>query len=306
MKTIKSRAATLALILILLLATSMLTSSCDSTKEAVFVNSQLVDDNGVPYGVPTAGGLPQVLSQDYLLSIAENTIAGHEMWTLRGNNQNVGTTYEAVWDYSTAYVLPAAPIQMEVVSTDNTKDISGGAGVTSVLLTYLDGSFVEHRETILLSGTTPVGTAAKDIYRVNYFCAQTTGSDGVSAGNISLRTFGGGTIYGYMLAGRNIAEQAIYTVPAGKTLYITSRLYSTSDAAKGVRLLHAAKYNQVARTALSFFMAQSEIVSFNSVVYIPLEIPTRIPEKIDMAVACISTQAGASASTQLRGWLENN
>lgn len=37
-----------------------------------------------------------------------------------------------------------------------------------------------------------------------------------------------------------------------------------------------------------------------------LLLPTKLPEKTDLKISVISTQAGASADTYLRGWLEEN
>lgn len=125
-----------------------------------------------------------------------------------------------VWDGPTdRYVPPAAPIQMQVVST-SAADTAAGTGARSVRIYYLDTNYVAHDEVVVMNGTAPVLTAATNILRVNKMHVYTIGSGGVTAGNISLQAIGGAVTYSYMTVGRNLARQAVYTVPEGYKLRI--------------------------------------------------------------------------------------
>jgi len=245
----------------------------------------------------------------YTYDIAEGNISGHTPWTKTGYNPNVGTTQETVWSYSTEYVFPAAAMQMEVVSSDNTQDKPGGTGALSVYMVYLDGNYIEHTETLTLNGTTAVPTVATDIYRVNNVRCASVGTGGKPVGNITLRGVGGGSTYSYMLAGYTRARNSVYTVPAGKTLFINSIMFSCADATKGVRFINQATYDNMADTILTpgiFFMPYTEATLYNNVMVKVLEVPTKLPEKTDIRVSVISGQAGALADVQLKGWLEDN
>ncbi len=291
----------LAVLLILLLTLT----SC-SVSDPGYMNTRFIDENGVVYGIKQIDGKPRVSSMPYLYDIAEGHVTGHESWSKTGYNPNVGTTEETVWSYSTAYVYPIAAMQMEVVSTDNAKDIPGGVGCLTVTITYLDGNYNEHATVVALNGTTAVPTTPVNIYRVNSFRCTTVGTDGKPAGNIILRGIGVGTVYSYILAGYTQARNIVYCVPEGKTLYITSVMWSCADAAKSVRFINQANYDSVPGVPRSFFLPYGEVTLYNTAFYRPLETPTVFPEHTDIKISVISAQAGAVADVALRGWLEDN
>ena len=293
-------------ILLLLLLIPFTLSGCTTLDEAGYQNVQFVDETGTPYGIKQIDNKPRVSSMPYLFDVAEGNVAGHEAWSKSGYNPNVGTTMETVWSYSTQYVFPAAAQQMEVVSSDNTKDIPAGTGALAVTIYYLDGNYVERSETVSLNGTTPVLTAHNNLYRINGFRCTSIGTDDVPAGNIELRTAGGGTVYSYIPAGYTRARNIVYTVPDGKNLYITSVMFSCADATKGVRFINQANYDNVPGVPRSFFLPYIEATLYNTSLYRPLETPTMFPEHTDIRVSVISGQAGATADVVLRGWLEDN
>lgn len=132
-----------------------------------------------------------------------------------GRCSDLDNVIRDTWDGPTPiYVFPAAPMQMQVVSA-SANDAAAGTGIRSVLITYLDADYDVHQETVTLNGTTPVNTVATNILRVNGVRAVSVGSGGMAAGNISLQAVGGATTYSIIPAGRNLARQAIYTVPDG-------------------------------------------------------------------------------------------
>ena len=293
-------------LLLLLLLIPFILSGCTTLDEAGYQNVQFVDETGTPYGIKEIDNKPRVSCMPYLYDVAEGNVAGHIAWSKTGYNPNVGTTEETVWSYSTAYVFPVAAMQMEVVSSDNLKDIPGGTGALLVTIYYLDGNYVERSETVTLNGTTPVLTTNNNLYRINGFRCTAIGADDVPAGNISLRGVGGGTVYSYIEAGYTRARNIVYTVPDGKNLYITSIMFSCADAAKGVRFINQANYDNVPGVPRSFFLPYGEAVLYNNAFFRPLELPTMFPEHTDIKVSVISTQAGAIADVALRGWLEEN
>lgn len=137
-----------------------------------------------------------------------------------GRCSDVDNVLRDTWDGPTPlYVFPAAPMQMQIVSTA-AGDTAAGAGVRTVRLYYLDANYVERQEVLTLNGVTPVLTTATNILRVNKMHAGSVGANGVASGAITLASVGGATTYSLMAAGRNFARQAIYTVPEGKILQI--------------------------------------------------------------------------------------
>lgn len=292
-------------LILLLLIPLLLMGGC-AIEEASYANIQLIDESGTPYGVKEVDGKIRTSSMPYLYDIAEGNVPDHYSWSKTGYNPNVGTSEETVWSYSTQYVWPTAAMQMEVVSSDNTQDKAGGTGALTVTINYLDGSYNEHSTVVTLNGTTAVPTTPVNIYRVNAFRCTTVGTNNSPVGNITLRGIGGGTVYSYILAGYTRARNIVYTVPEGYNLYITSIMWSSADATKGVRFINQANYDNLSATPKSFFLPYHETILYNTAFYRPLEIPTFFPEHTDLKVSVISAQAGAIADVALRGWLEVN
>lgn len=67
------------------------------------VNSQLVDENGVAYGVKHIGNKPRVSAMSYQFDIAEGNVPDHVAINKFGHNSSVGAALEPVWDYSGPY-----------------------------------------------------------------------------------------------------------------------------------------------------------------------------------------------------------
>ena len=268
-------------------------------------SAKFVDESGTAYGVKHIENKPRVSSMPYLYDIAEGNVSGHEAWTKIGYTPTMNTTESDLWSKAGVYVFPATAQQMEVVSSDNTQDKAGGTGATAVTIYYLDNAWAEQTEVVLLDGTTPVNTVATNIYRINGFRVTAAGATGKSLGNLSLRNTAGDTTYGYITAGYTRARSSFYTVPANKTLYVTSFTVSFGYAANQThycRLYTRATQNAGVRVA-GIFYPYTEVVCANTSQHVMLEIPTKLVEKVDIKVSGIASVAGI-ASIALRGWLE--
>lgn len=199
-----------------------------------------------------------------------------------------------VWDGPTdRYVPPAAPIQMQVVSS-SANDTAAGTGARSVRIYYLDTNYVAHDETVILNGTTPVLTAATNILRVNKMHVKTVGSSGVSAGNISLQAVGGAVTYSYMIAGRNLARQAIYTVPDGFRLRLEQWQLSSGSTGN-----HFCQHTLAATSddgeLSTVLLPKDEQGSQNGGLVIGYEFVIEdLPPRADVRVVAIADQANAN------------
>ena len=185
-----------------------------------------VDQDGNAYGVRHVDNKPRVSSMPYLYDIAEGSIPGHNSFHKIGYNPDVDNLLEDLWSVGGLYVFPTAGMQMEVVSSSNSDDGSpAGMGVRTVKLCYLDSNYIEQTEIITLNGTTVVPTVATNILRIQRFYTNTVGSSGVAVGNIDIRHLSNTPIYARIMTGYNSSRQTVWTVPAGKTLYIVSLEY---------------------------------------------------------------------------------
>lgn len=249
----------------------------------------------------------RVISQDYLQSIAEGDIANHTPFEKLGYNDDVGATEEDVWTQGGTYPFMASASALEVVSS-NANDTLAGTGVQKVRVNYLDADYSAASEILSLNGTTPVPLTDTTILRVNSLRATQVGTGAVAAGNITCRLVGGAaTVYRAIVQGFTRGRGLVYTVPLGKTLYITSVAVSSGYTTSGklVRWIGRAQVDDTAPTVkISFFQPFFEIQTQDSAFYRNFEMPIIVPATADLKMSAISNGAGSICSCALRGWLE--
>ncbi len=138
--------------------------------------------------------------------------------------------------------IPTVGETWEIVA-ESANDASAGTGARTVRVTYLDADHVEQTETVSLSGVTPVVMTATDAFRFISVEVRTWGSatnalyGKCNLGNIVVRDTTSKNIRGVIefddtvaldFHGKNISRTSFYTVPAGKTAFITSSFINTS------------------------------------------------------------------------------
>lgn len=266
---------------------------------------------------PTTGSLARVVDgklrsicQSSLYAIAEGLLTGHSEFEQFGYNAAVGTASEDVWGGSTTYSFPAANVQMEVLGA--AQDTLAGTGIQKIMVHYLTSGFVEKTVQVDMSGATPVDLAA-DMYRVNRVHAVQVGTGGGAAGTVTVRLKGGAaTSYSIIEAGNTRSRNAIYTVPTGKILYLTSMTACcgwSSTAANphnSMTFTLRANYDHLMSTLRTFFVPHAEMIvgSGGGFATRNFEFPLVFPAGSDVKVSAFATVTGATASVGLRGWIE--
>ena len=267
----------------------------------------LVDENGLGYGVKNVNGKPRVSSMPYLYDIAEGNVANHNSYAKLGYNGDVGATEEDIITQGGVYPwIPAGGIALEIVSSSGSDNVAS-TGVQKVKVTYLDATYAQQSQTFDMNGLTQIPFTDTKILRVNSIRATQVGTTGVAEGNIIVRNVGGATVYRQMTAGFTRGRGATYTVPLGKTLYITSVLVSSgfTTAGKVVRWIGRATVDDTAPdTKLNFFQVFFECLTQDATVYRQFEVPIHIPATADLKMSATSNGAGSFCSCALRGWSE--
>jgi hypothetical protein len=267
-----------------------------------------LDNTGVAYGFKQVDGKIRVSSMPYTYDIAEGNVADHRAWSKIGYNAAIGATEEEMWPVSGAYVFPTGALTMTIVSDsaedDADKTPAAGTGAYTVDVYYLTTGFVEKTVTITLNGTGAVQIAT-DVYRVQNARVATTGTAKTAVGNITIAS--GGTTYGYISAGRTRMRQCTWTVPIGKTLYITQIAFSCADqsASKYTRFTTKANYDNLSGLVLprGLWMPFNEVLLNNTAYMRELNPPTKLPATVDLKVSAMANSA-AQGTCALRGWLE--
>jgi len=155
---------------------------------------------------------------DIYFDIAKGNIPGHSSINKFGHNPAVATTGEDVWSGGGTYAFyPDTARVMEIVS-DSAADADAGTGAWTVMLYGLDSNWLEINETVTLDGTTPVLLTNRYI-RMYRAVVMTAGSYEINKGDIAIRDTSDTPIGAYIAADDGQTQQAIYTVPAGKSAY---------------------------------------------------------------------------------------
>ena len=270
---------------------------------------KLIDEFGAEFGISHTGNELNVLATPEAWEIAREDIPGKTAVHILGNNDDTSTSFEDLWEVGGPYVFPAAGgIQMEVASTGASaaNDTALGSGVQQVMIHYLLAGYVPGFEFIEMDGVTPVNTVATDILRVQNMHSSRVGSGGVAAAEITLEDTTSAVEYTRIRTGLNTSLTGVWTVPAGKTLYITQ--WETSAIATNAN-----------RTAEFFLRATSSFHGFllpgifnvkdishltSGSIETTFDLPLKIPAKADVKVT-VKSSAAMETAGHIEGWYEN-
>jgi hypothetical protein len=241
--------------------------------------------------------------------IAQKRYSNIVRWEKLGYNPDIKNVEEDLWSYGGVYTFPAAATKMDLVSSDAADDGNPvGTGARTVTIYGLLADKTEASETLTMNGTAAVQTA-NTYLRINNMRVATVGAINAPVGNLTLSETGGTTYrYGYIRAGFTRQRNCIYTVPTGKTLYITSSVYSAVTGASGhwTRFTLRATYDDKSDTLLpaGFYMPYTELSIVESSFTKSYENPLRFIAGTDLKVSAICDATVVMLSQcVLRGYL---
>lgn len=213
-----------------------------------------------------------------------------------------GAAGETVWAYGGAYAFAAAEEQLEVVS-DSANDAGAGSGAQKVTVYYLDDAYAEKTKEVTMNGTTPVVTVVEDIFRINAFRV-TAGA--YAAGNIDIRQIDNDPTYSRIPALGTQARNSVYTVPAGKTLYLCSFGAGAVGAAagKGTIVTLRTNYSEKAAAVGTLFYPYAEVAVQDGFSEVVFPFPIRLPATTSIICHAMATGDNTYVTTAYRGWIE--
>jgi hypothetical protein len=277
---------------------------------------KLIDELGNVYGIRNVDNKPRVSSMPYTYDIAEGNVANHAPWSKIVFHAAIDTTEldmmpwaRAAAGYGWKYVFPTGATTMTIVSDsiedDADKTPAAGTGAYTVTVYYLTTAFVEKNVTVTMNGTTAVQIAT-DIYRIQNARIASAGTAKAAVGDLRIASSTPVT-YGFISKTKTRQRQCVWTVPTGKTLYITGIAFSCAQQAtsKYVRFTTRANYDNLSGAVLEreLFMPFNEIALNNTGYFRELNPPTKLPATVDLKVSAIS-DAVAVGTCALRGWIE--
>jgi len=232
--------------------------------------------------------------------VAKGNIPGHSAVNKFGHNPAVAVTGEDVWSGGGTYAFYPDTAHGMVLVADSSADSVGGTGALTVQVYGLDSNWAEINETVTTAGTDEVALANKYI-RMYRAIVLTAGSLEINSGAISIRTASDSTVGAYIAANDGQTQQAIYTVPAGKSAYFVKGYVAMgNDDKNGVD----AKFKWKARPNNGVNGAWAtkgyvELINIGSSWWQYLYgVPNGpIPEKTDIRIECFETSDAATSAT---------
>lgn len=194
-----------------------------------------------------------------------------------GNNPDIDTgAAEDVWPGGGFLSWLSVATAQEIVS-GSANDAAAGTGARTVLVSGLDGSFIEQSEIATMNGTT-AAALTKTYLRINNALVLSAGSGETNDAAITIRDAGGGATRAIIPAGAGISKQSNYTVPAGHSLIVREVFGCINRTGGGV--VRYATIATMIRTSTGVRRLPLEFsISSSSPYRHPAEIP--LPEKTD-------------------------
>ena len=250
--------------------------------------------------IRTSGG-----SFDYAINISAGQQDGVGYIEKFGRNDTMSSNIETIWDGSNIYTYLTSASSVYITSSDGA-DAVAGTGARTVEVQGLDENYVLTTEVINVDDSASQTT----FIRVFRAIVKATGSGGQAAGVISIRSAasGGGTLLAQIQkvgtgGGASLGQtfMAIYTVPAGKTAYLTQWTVGAGGQNADTTCLF---------TARTFgdggFNAKDIIISAGQQFSKNYKIPLQFTEKTDLEVRGFTSSSGNDCSSSFNLILYDN
>ena len=168
--------------------------------------------------------------RDLNLEIARGQINGLSFIHKFGQNPNIDNsgTYVDIWDKGVDYVFPTQARVHNVSSSNLADESTTGTGAQTMEIQGLDFNFDLISETISLDGQIVVPTT-KEYVRVFRMKVLTAGISGNNLGDITANAVTDGTDSAQIGSTNNQTLMAIYTIPNGKTGFMSNWYASLSQ-----------------------------------------------------------------------------
>ena len=200
------------------------------------------------------------------------------------------------------YVYPSSAINVKAVSNDTANDNSTGTGARTIEVQGLDSSYNQITETITVGGA----ASSSQFLRIFRARVATAGSKETNAGTISIQEDGTSDTYaqinevGSSGLGNGQTFMCVYTVPAGKTAYLSQWAVSTSKSNDTVAFFSVKPFSNTAWNA-------KDVANVSSGNYIKNYItPLKFEEKTDIEVRAYSSNTGVTLSSSFNIILLDN
>lgn len=158
---------------------------------------------------------------DFLTAVILGLVPGYRADNKFGRNPSIGSTRETVWDAGGLYqyLAPGVSGPVEITSDD-----IADAG-KNIQIIGLNSSYIEQSEILQLDATDPTTTPVTSTLSYHRQFRTIMSIPDINVGNITVTSTAGATpVMSQITAGEGQSLMALFTVPAGKTVYIPKGL----------------------------------------------------------------------------------
>lgn len=231
------------------------------------------------------------------INISAGNVDGVSYIEKFGMNTDVDANKETIWDGGDIYTYIATAETVTVTSSSGS-DSAAGTGARTVEVQGLNSSYEVVTETLTVGGAG--GTV--EFLRVFRAVVITAGSDGVNAGTISVTSDSTSTVLaqigvdgtGSNAAGRGQTFMALYTIPAGKTGYLTQWTVGSGKQNTDAVAFILARDATITDAAFN----SKDIITVSATTYSKnYTIPLQFTEKTDIEVRAFSSSSGNDCSS---------
>ena len=226
-----------------------------------------------------------------------------------GANLNVESNLETIWEAGGVYNYLTTASKLSAVS-DNLEDSLIGTGAITIEVQGLDVNFNTITEVISCNATDgrnggPEST--NEFLRVYRAAVQTAGATGTNEGFITIDANIGPVIaigthgVGVNEEGFGQSQTSVYTIPAGKTGYLTQWSVGSSDSSKKIHAYFMAsevENGRIMRVKDLMFLSNYSIKDY--------KVPLAFAETTDLEVRAWDGATGAAVSTSYNIILVDN
>lgn len=245
-------------------------------------------------------------SVPYNLRVSQGNVAGAKALYKFGVNPDINGTEETIWTQGGDYPWPTSAAVVYVSSSSVADTSPSGTGAQTIRVFGLDANYLEIEEDIALNGQTQVATT-KQYLRVYRAYVLTSGSGGGAAGTIYVGTTGAtagvpAVVYANLAIG-NQTQLAVYTVPAGKTLYVDDLLFTAAiSLANNFATVKFAARDFGTNTFRTLVIQNIQ----SNTDFIPFSYPLKVLEKTDLECRAVTTSTNNEISAAFQGVLIDN
>ncbi len=215
---------------------------------------------------------------------------------------SVGTSFVTILEPATLYPYVSSATTM-TISSDNANDTVAGTGGRTVEFFGHDADFNVVSDIVDMDGQTPV-TLTPDLLRIWRARVRTAGSTETNEGVIYI---GDGTVTAGVPAniraqiGPDIAQtqMCLWTIPAGKTGLLVSKLFSVGRAKDMEVRIVTRKQNEV-------FLVREEVDLFESTFQVQHTLPIVLEEKSDVEMRMKTSTGSADVHGEFEIYIMDN